>query len=93
MRATRQGDLAVVTIEDSGPGVPPAEREKVFQRFYRVPQRNNGPGTGLGLAIVKVIADLLKIEVDLDESAALGGLRATLRAPIAAPENEGDRQV
>ena len=50
----------VLEIADHGPGVPPSEREKIFQRFYQVdPSRSKvKPGTGLGLAIVKHLAAL-----------------------------------
>ena len=82
--ADRSGDAAVVTVEDSGPGIPEAERERVFQRFYRAPNRADVPGSGLGLSIVKVIADLLHITINLDSSPDLGGLRATLRMPLSS---------
>ncbi|HAB64671.1 MAG TPA: hypothetical protein DCE49_10915 [Pseudomonas sp.] len=52
-------DAAVVSVEDSGPGIPPDERERVFDRFYRV----NGiqpRGAGLGLAIVRSVMNLHK---------------------------------
>jgi two-component system sensor histidine kinase TctE len=41
-------------VEDDGPGIPPAERERVLERFYRVPG-TPGTGSGLGLAIVREI--------------------------------------
>lgn len=82
--AEREGDAARITIEDSGPGIPEAERAHVFQRFYRVPNRPDVPGSGLGLSIVKVIADLLNISIALDRSPDLGGLRVTLRMTLSA---------
>jgi two-component system sensor histidine kinase MtrB len=48
-------DEAVITVEDKGPGVPPAERSAIFERFYRgaaAGRRAEGSGTGLGLALV-----------------------------------------
>lgn len=42
---------AVLIIDDSGPGIPPEERERVFERFYRAPESRSMPGSGLGLAI------------------------------------------
>src|SRR4051812_12656541 len=59
VRVARDRDSARVEIEDEGPGIPPAERAKAFERFYRV-ARNGGPeGSGLGLAIVRALADRL----------------------------------
>jgi len=49
------GDGAFVEVEDSGPGIAPGERERVFERFYRVASAPSG-GSGLGLAIVQEIA-------------------------------------
>lgn len=65
---------AVVIVEDSGPGIPVAERERSFDRFYR----GRGvieTGSGLGLAIVKRIADRHKARIFLDSARTLGGLR------------------
>jgi len=60
---------ARVEIEDEGPGIPPAERAKAFERFYRV-ARNGGPeGSGLGLAIVRALADRLGAAVMLGDRA------------------------
>lgn len=52
----QEGDAAVVTVTDDGPGVPAKERPLVTQRFYR--GRHDREGAGLGLSIVKAIADL-----------------------------------
>lgn len=52
----QEGDAAVVTVTDDGPGVPAAERPLVTQRFYR--GRHDREGAGLGLSLVKAIADL-----------------------------------
>ena len=69
-----------VTVEDSGPGIPPAERERVFDRFYRVPG-SDAAGSGLGLAIIKSIADRHGAALALGESKRLGGLEATVTFP------------
>lgn len=72
-----------MAVEDSGPGIPDAERERVFDRFYRVPG-SEAAGSGLGLAIVKTVADRQGAQVKLGRSAALGGLRVEVRFPAAA---------
>ncbi len=72
-----------LVVEDSGPGLPEAERERVFDRFYRVPG-SEAQGSGLGMAIVKTIADAHGATVTLDRSPALGGLRVEVRFPRPA---------
>jgi signal transduction histidine kinase len=76
-RASSEG--AVLEVTDSGPGIVPGDRERVFDRFYRRAAAE-GNGTGLGLAIVKAIAERHGARIVLDEAPA-GGLRATLRFP------------
>lgn len=83
-------DLSLVTedgapclvVEDSGPGIPPAERQRVFDRFYRV-AGTEAAGSGLGLAIVQAIAARHGASVQLDGSERLGGLRAQVRFTAA----------
>ncbi|HEX2197133.1 MAG TPA: sensor histidine kinase N-terminal domain-containing protein [Burkholderiales bacterium] len=55
VRTGRSGRHSFVEVEDDGPGIPPQERERVLERFYRVPG-TPGTGSGLGLAIVREIA-------------------------------------
>ncbi len=45
-------------MTDSGPGIPPTDVTRVFERFYRVDKSRSRPGTGLGLAIVKHLVEL-----------------------------------
>jgi signal transduction histidine kinase len=52
------GRAAVLTVSDDGPGVPKAEHDNLFKRFYRVNAARSKPGNGLGLSIVAAIADL-----------------------------------
>jgi signal transduction histidine kinase len=61
-----------VTVEDSGPGIPPAQRERVFERFVRLDVSRSGSGTGLGLAIARMIARLHGGEIGIQGS-PLGG--------------------
>ena len=71
-----------LSVDDSGPGLPESERERVLDRFYRAGQPQ-APGSGLGLSIVKSIADLHGAAVSLERS-PLGGLRVLVRFPAAA---------
>ncbi|MEK8030350.1 sensor histidine kinase N-terminal domain-containing protein [Ideonella sp. DXS29W] len=68
-------------VVDNGPGIPAAERERVFERFYRV-AGTHGDGVGLGLAIVREIAALHQAEIRLDD-APEGGLMVSLIFPAA----------
>ncbi|MGH9136240.1 MAG: sensor histidine kinase [Acidimicrobiales bacterium] len=81
---SREDGSAVVVVADVGPGVPLAERERVFERFHRVdPSRSRHTGgTGLGLAIVAAVAKAHGGTVTLDEPEG-GGARFTVRLPIA----------
>jgi two-component system OmpR family sensor kinase len=72
---------ARITVEDSGPGIPPEERERVFDRFYRVPG-SDAAGSGLGLAIIKSIAERHGASLALGESKRLGGLEVTVTFPV-----------
>jgi two-component system OmpR family sensor kinase len=68
----------VLSIEDSGPGIPEKDRVRVLDRFYRV-SGAGADGSGLGLAIVKTIADQHGASVLIDKSERLGGLRVQVR--------------
>jgi two-component system sensor histidine kinase TctE len=65
----------VVDVEDDGPGIPEAEREKVFRRFYRLNRDQNRVGSGLGLAIVQSLASTLYAEIKMSAGADNRGLR------------------
>jgi two-component system OmpR family sensor kinase len=69
-----------LSVEDSGPGIPPEERERVFSRFYRVPGSPAG-GSGLGMAIVQSIAERHGAVLTLDQSERLGGLKVKVDFP------------
>ena len=70
-------------MTDTGPGIPPEERERVFDRFHRVPG-TTGTGSGLGLALARSIAGRHGGEVLLEDGSAGQGLRAVLRLPAAS---------
>jgi two-component system, OmpR family, sensor kinase len=82
--AVSDGEAAVLQVADTGPGIPPDERERAFDRFYRV-AGTEAPGSGLGLAIVKSIADRHGAEVRLGEGAGGVGLDVRVRFPARAP--------
>ena len=72
-----EGGAVKVTVEDSGPGIPEEERERVFDRFYRV-AGSEAAGSGLGLAIIKAIAERHGATLTLGQSERLKGLCATV---------------
>ncbi|MET8153608.1 sensor histidine kinase [Actinoplanes sp. NPDC049668] len=77
------GDAVEFTVDDDGPGIPAAQRERVFDRFVRLDEaraRDSG-GSGLGLAIVKEIVAAHGGTVAVSPS-ALGGARFTVRLPV-----------
>ncbi len=80
VRVGRDGDRAVLVVEDSGPGIPEEARQRVFDRFHR--ELGTGvEGSGLGLSIVAQALQLHHGEIALDASPTLGGLRATVTLP------------
>jgi signal transduction histidine kinase len=65
IRLDASGNTATASIEDSGPGIPAGERDKVFRRFYRLTSSRSTPGNGLGLALVAAIANLHNAKISL----------------------------
>ena len=78
VRVGREGGAPLLVVDDAGPGIPEAERQRVFDRFYRRGDGSGGDGSGLGLAIVRSVAERHGASVTLGES-PLGGLRVTVR--------------
>jgi len=74
------GPRAVLRVVDDGPGIPPEERARVFDRFYRRPG-TLPPGSGLGMAIVKAIADTHGATITLDSGSDGRGLAVTVSFP------------
>ncbi|MBV8911245.1 MAG: two-component sensor histidine kinase, partial [Gammaproteobacteria bacterium] len=70
----------VLTVTDDGPGIPPEERARVFDRFYRR-AGTEPPGSGLGLAIVSTIAAAHGARVELSDGPHGKGLRVTVSFP------------
>ncbi|NRF67864.1 sensor histidine kinase N-terminal domain-containing protein [Aquincola sp. S2] len=73
----REGRGVLLRVDDSGPGIPEAERERVFERFVRGSSASAESGSGLGLAIVRSIAGRHGARLQLAQ-APLGGLRVEL---------------
>lgn len=84
VRGALRGDFVEITVSDDGPGVPPAEREKIFDRFARGSSARPG-GSGLGLALVRESARAAGGEATAEESDS-GGLLVRTRWPAAQTE-------
>jgi len=80
VRVGRRAGASVLEVEDEGPGIPPAERERVLERFYRMPG-TAGTGSGLGLAIVREIAQAHGAALAIGEGELGRGCRVTLSFP------------
>lgn len=83
VRVTAGTDAIVLSVEDNGPGIPEQERERVFERFYRM-LGTGTEGCGLGLAIVREIALSHRAEVALAAGAGGQGTVARVAFPRAA---------
>ena len=81
--AESAGDRILLVIDDDGPGVPEAERERIFERFSRIEGGDRSEGSGLGLAIVRGFAEAMSMTVTIDDSPA-GGARFVLSLPVAS---------
>ncbi|MEV1023116.1 HAMP domain-containing sensor histidine kinase [Streptomyces sp. NPDC050264] len=91
VEVARERDTAVVRIEDAGPGIPPTDREKVFDRFYRVDKartRDRG-GSGLGLSVARSLARAHGGTITLDARPGSTVFRVIL--PLPSAEGPADR--
>ena len=77
--AARQGRV-LVSVSDTGPGIEPDAREKIFERFYRTESSRTSPGTGLGLSLARTIARQHGGDVTVDSAGETGAL-FTMRLP------------
>lgn len=68
-----------LSVADSGPGIPQAERARVLERFVRLEESRNSPGTGLGLSLVAAVARMHGAQLELTDNAP--GLKAILVFP------------
>jgi signal transduction histidine kinase len=82
LSASGRGERLTIRVDDDGPGIPPAERERVFDRFHRSEAgrgRDSG-GSGLGLAICRAIVELHGGSIRVEDS-PLGGARVVFDLP------------
>jgi two-component system, OmpR family, sensor histidine kinase ChvG len=86
---SRQGSQAVVTVEDDGPGIPPAKLDAIFDRFYSERPSGEAFGThsGLGLSIAKQIVETLGGRIFAENRAGpddtIAGARFVVQLPLA----------
>ncbi|SBT08588.1 Two-component system, OmpR family, sensor histidine kinase [Candidatus Accumulibacter aalborgensis] len=79
-----EGEMARVTVTDTGPGIAPAARATLFKRFHRRFDRSGAEGSGLGLAIVHQICLAHGGMVELGDGAEEQGLSVNVRLPVSA---------
>jgi signal transduction histidine kinase len=95
LRLGRHKDHFRLSVEDNGPGIGAAERERVFEKFHQLQQQASAQGrprgTGLGLSISRGIIAHLGGRLWVDNGQRLSGACLTLELP-EAPENEAARQ-
>jgi len=80
VRVDRKDSEAVILVSDDGPGIPEAEFEHVFKRFYRLERSRRTPGNGLGLSLVAAVARLHGAHIALSDNGP--GLKVKLQFPL-----------
>jgi len=85
LSANRDGLHAVLAVQDAGPGIPPGERERIFERYARLDQQTGRPGVGLGLGlyIARRLARANRGELRVTDPPGGPGARLELRLPLA----------
>ena len=83
VRALNEGDRIVLTVADSGPGIPEADRGRVVERFVRLEQSRSKPGSGLGLSLASAVARLHGGELTLTDNEP--GLKSVIALPRGGP--------
>ncbi|HEU4974674.1 MAG TPA: HAMP domain-containing sensor histidine kinase [Baekduia sp.] len=93
--AAYRGDRALLEVVDHGPGVPPEERDAIFERFQRGARTGDESGFGLGLAIGRELAHRLdgRLELAPDDGAEPSGARFVLTLPIEMPRGSDAEPV
>ena len=82
LSAAEADGLPILSVSDNGPGVPAADRARLFDRFYRLERSRSTPGSGLGLALVQAVARLHRAEASLAGGAP--GLEARVVFPATS---------
>jgi len=83
VRAQSDGDRILLTVSDSGPGIPEADRSRVVERFVRLEQSRSKPGSGLGLSLASAVARLHGGELTLEDNHP--GLKSIIALPRGGP--------
>ncbi len=94
--ATGEAENVVVEVCDDGPGIPPADQEKVFERFYRADHAldNAVPGTGLGLSIVRTLLEGIGGRISIHSDGVQGTrVRVALRRSETVTAEDAPNQV
>ncbi|HLZ66741.1 MAG TPA: ATP-binding protein [Aliidongia sp.] len=81
IRVDTDGAMARLAVADNGPGIPAAERERVFDRFYRLEASRTTEGNGLGLSLARAVVRLHGGTIALDDNKP--GLKAVVTLPLA----------
>ena len=88
VRALNSGDRIMLTVADSGPGIPEADRAHVVERFVRLESSRSQPGSGLGLSLASAVARLHGGELTLEDNHP--GLKSVIALPRGGPvQNAG----
>src|SRR5438876_6580771 len=83
VKAMGEGERILLTVSDSGPGIPEADRSRAVERFVRLEQSRSQPGSGLGLSLAAAVARLHGGELKLEDNHP--GLRSVLTLPRGGP--------
>jgi signal transduction histidine kinase len=83
VRALNEGDRILLTVADSGPGIPEADRARVVERFVRLEQSRSQPGSGLGLSLASAVARLHGGDLTLEDNQP--GLKSVIALPRGGP--------